>query len=101
METQAVDHALAALAREAIENHDEWDSLHTLMVIYKEGDGIRVDTMAAIDPAFNPDLYPVLIEAVTRTCAAVGPPYALLLQIEAFGALMPDDDAPAWERAQM
>lgn len=93
---------LAAITRKAIEIHDEWDTLHSLLVIGRDGNGVRVRLAAGIDPAFQPEMYPLLIENIVRECAEKdGPPYALLLQIEAFGALMPEDEAPAWEKARM
>lgn len=98
----SVEEELAAVTRKAIEIHDEWDALHSLLIIHRDGAGVRVNTVVAIDPAFQPELYPLMIESIVKESAAKdGPPYALLLQIEAFGALMPEDDAPAWKKAEM
>lgn len=97
-----IGEAIAALVRKEAETHEDWDSLHSLQVIYRDGeDGIKVTTYAAIDPSFDPGFYPYIIEGITReTAAKDGPPYALLLTIEAFGARAPKDDAPAEEKAQ-
>lgn len=66
----SLEDKLAELTRKEIERHTEWDSLHHLLVILRDGpDSIRVDTMAAIDPAFDPAFYPVIIEAITREVA--------------------------------
>jgi hypothetical protein len=83
-----------------IEAHDgDWDSLHMLATIERDGDGIRFGTMAALDPAIDPDLYPAMIGGIAAKAAADGnPPYALFLQIEAFGAQVPPEDAPGWEQ---
>lgn len=99
---ETIEHSLAALARKEIELHDEWDSLHHLLVVYRDGDKARIGTFAAIDPAFDPDLYPLVIRGITAESAAKeGPPYALLLQIEAFGAVLPEEGiADPAERAQ-
>ena len=98
----AIGDSIAAMARREAELHEDWDSLHSLQVIYRNADDTtRVTTYAAIDPAFDPGLYPVIIEGITReTAAKDGPPYALLLKIEAFGARAPKDDAPAGEKEQ-
>lgn len=92
--TVAIEQKLAELARAEIERHDEWDSLHTMMVICRTGDdSVSVRTVAAIDPAFDPVMYPVLIEALAKESASKGePPYALLLQIEAYGATVSDEE---------
>ncbi len=99
MRMKTIEENLAALACRAAEHHDEWDSLHYLMAVYREGDEAVIKTMIAIDPAFHPDLYPLMIEALVKEVAEKdGPPYALLFEFEAFGAKVPDDDAPHVER---
>lgn len=92
--TVAIEQRLAELARAQIEYHDEWDSLHAMLVICRDGDdSVSVRTYAAIDPAFDPAMYPVMLEALARESAAKGePPYALLLQIEAYGATVSDEE---------
>ncbi len=87
---------LVALTRKMIEDHDEWDALHALLVIGPDSDdGTCVRAYFAIDPAIDPGEYPALIKAAARESAAKGaPPYALLLQIEAFGAALPPDASP-------
>ena len=96
-----LEEKIAALTRKTIEDHTDWDALHALFVIHRDGDGIAVRSVIAIDPAMEPAMYPVLIEMmVSERAKEDGPPYALLLEIEAFGAKAPQDDAPAWEKAQ-
>lgn len=96
-----LDEEIAALTRKTIEDHSEWDALHALFIIHRDGDGIAVRTIVGIDPAMQPAMYPVLIEMMVKQRAEEdGAPYALLLEIEAFGATAPKDDAPAWEKAK-
>lgn len=95
---------MAAVTRQLIENHDEWDSLHALITVYRDGpDGsaIRFGSMTMIDPRVDPADYPAVIEGrVADDAANMGGPYALMLQAEAFMALSPKADAPAEEKAQ-
>jgi hypothetical protein len=92
---------LAALAREVIEAHREWDAPHALASVYRDGNGgARYGTVTIIDPALQPALYPALISARAAGDAAKGgPPYAFLLQAEMFGTFEPSADAPPADRA--
>lgn len=93
--------SLAAIAREAIKAHDEWDSPHVLATIYRSGgDTARYETITMIDPAVDPDQYPQVIDARVRAdTREYGPPYALLLQIEAFVVIDPGPDATPADQA--
>ena len=92
---------LAALAREVIEAHDKWDSPHALASVYRDGKGgARYGTVTIIDPALHPDLYPSLIgKRAAEDAERQGPPYAFLLQIEAFGTAGPAEDAAPADKA--
>lgn len=91
--------SLAAIARAAIKAHDEWDSPHVLMTIYRSGeDTARFETCTVIDA--HPDQYPQIINArVREDTEKHGPPYALLLQIEGFMVAAPGPDATPADRA--
>jgi hypothetical protein len=91
---------LARIARDAIERHDEWDSLHSMRIICRTGeDKVSVRTYVAIDPSYPPEMYPVMIEALARKSADEGePPYALLLQIEAYSATLSLEESAQRER---
>lgn len=93
--------SLAAIAREAIQAHDEWDSAHVLATIYRTGeDTVRCHTLTVIDTALDPDQYPQVIEArVREDTRKFGPPYALLLQVEGFAVVPPGPDATPADRA--
>lgn len=51
MTTASTRQALAAFTRKLVEDHDKWDGLHTFVTLYADGDGVRVGTWAAVDPA--------------------------------------------------
>lgn len=83
---------MAAFTRCVIDAHDEWDSLHTLATVERDGDSVKYGTMAAIDPGIHPDRYPLLIGGLAASAVAEKhPPYALMLQIEAFGTIIPQE----------
>ncbi len=93
--------ALAAITREAIERHDEWDSLHQFVTWHWDGERLTPGTVAFIDPAMHPDTYPdtMMRLAAEERGKRLGA-YAFLLQIECFGVAEPGKDATEEERAQ-
>ena len=95
--------ALAAITRDVIERHDEWDSPHQFVTWHLDGERLVPGTIAIIDPAMHPDDYPALMLrlALERREERPEPPaYAFLLQIEAFGVTDPGKDATPQERLQ-
>jgi hypothetical protein len=94
---------LAAATRKAIEDHDEWDSLHCFQTLHWDGEKLSVGTYAAIDPGIDPPDYPALmtgIAAKRQDEHPEAPAYAYLLQIEGFGVVEPAPDAGEAEREQ-
>jgi len=92
---------LAALAREVIDAHSEWDAPHALASVYRDGKGgACYGTVTLIDPALHPGLYPAVISSrAAEDSAKQGPPYAFLLQAEMFGTTEPGADASPADRA--
>ncbi len=91
----------AQLARDALEARD-WDEIHAFATVTLEEDGPQVRTYAGIDPALNPDAYPLVMmqiarEDITRNEDA---PYAFMMEFEAFGVLEPPPSAPEEEKEQ-
>lgn len=93
--------ALAAATRKAIEDHDEWDSLHRFQTLRWDGERLAVGTYAAIDPGIDPPQYPALMARIAGEQLEkdpAEPACAYLLQIEAFGVTEPGKDATEAER---
>jgi len=93
----------AAVARKAVEDHDEWDSMHQFVTFGWDGGKLSAHTAVVIDPAIHPDDYPAMLrDQVARENAAHPgrPSYAFLLQIEAHGVTGPAGDATDAERAE-
>jgi hypothetical protein len=94
---------MAAKTRELIERHDEWDSLHAFATLHWDDGQLRFGTVAMIDPGISPDQYPELMRKIAAGQFGKhpdDPPYAYLLQIEAFGCVDPGPDASEEERRQ-
>jgi hypothetical protein len=94
--------ALAAITREIIERHDDWDSVHQFVTWHWDGERLAPGTVVIIDPAMDPLDYPRIMAKIVREQRDKGPehpPYAFLLQIEAFGMTEPGPDATEQERA--
>lgn len=94
---------MAAKTRELVERHDEWDSLHTFATLHWDDGRLRFGTFAMIDPHIAPDQYPDLMRKIAAEQFGKhpdDPPYAYLLQIEAFGVVAPGEDASDEERRQ-
>lgn len=94
---------LAAATRQAIESHTEWDSMHCFVTLHWDGEGLRTGTYAAIDPGIDPPDYPALMAGIAAKELEKhphDPPYAYLLQIEAFGVTAPGPAASEAERDQ-
>lgn len=107
MTTAPTRKALAAFTRKLVEQHDEWDSLHTFVTLYQDGNsGVRVGTWAAISSDVDPRNYPahmfgIVSREVAKTLAGGGVeiPCAFVLQIEAWSVVAPPDDADPIHRA--
>jgi hypothetical protein len=94
---------LAAITRQMIEKHQDWDSAHEFVIWTWDGRDLALGTLAVIDPAMNPQDYPdIMVRLVSshREKHPEPPAYAFVLQIEAFGVVAPAKDATEAERAQ-
>jgi hypothetical protein len=95
---------LAAVTRQMIEKHQDWDSAHEFVIWTWDGRDLALGTLAVIDPAMHPLDYPAMMARVVashREKHPDPPPYAFVLQIEAFGVAMPGKDATEAQRARV
>lgn len=93
----------AAVTRDFIEDHSEWDAPHRFVILYRDGDEVAVGSYAVIMPDVHPDQYPGLMARAAddwRESHPDKPAYAYLLQIEAHSVTEPGPDASEAERNQ-
>ncbi|HVT99814.1 MAG TPA: hypothetical protein VHE33_20110, partial [Acidobacteriaceae bacterium] len=64
--------AFAQIARDFLALHgDDWDTLHVFASLFPDGDGgLRAPVVSAIDPAFPPEMYPLIM--LSQVKAAIG-----------------------------
>jgi hypothetical protein len=92
---------MAAEARRIIELHDEWDRPHAFEILHWDGARVRCSTHMMILADVPARYYPrLMMEAVRKWHDEHPdyPPYAYLVQIEAFGVADPRADAGEEER---
>jgi len=85
----APEEVMAAYTRGVIEQHDQWDSLHQFMILGWDGQQVSCRVLAGIDPAVDPDQYPMMLAGLAGQHLEEHPgepPYAYLLQIEGWAA---------------
>lgn len=91
----------AEITREAVTDHD-WDSPHRFATLTwnEETKEIAYRVYAMITPDVPPEHYPGIMTQIALQDyeAEDTPPIAYLLQIEAFGAIMPGKDATPEEK---
>ena len=93
--------ALAAVTRQAIEVHDEWESPHSFQTLHWDGREIATGTYMRIMPDIYHHQYPGLMAQAAyeqQRERPDDPPCAYLLQVEAFGTVEPGKDASEEER---
>jgi hypothetical protein len=92
---------LAAIARQTVEQHEEWDRPHSFEILCRDDEGIVPRLYVCIMTDIPPAQYPtVMHKAATEwlTDHPGEPPYAFLLASEGYAAEEPGPDAPPGER---
>lgn len=93
--------AFAAITRQVIEHHAEWDSPHCFMTLHRDGEELACRTFACIMPDMNPADYPRIMAKIAseqHEKDPADPAYGYLLQIEAHGVQDPGPAATEDER---
>jgi hypothetical protein len=94
---------LAAVTREAVEAHEEWDSPHWFTGWCWDGEKLNPGLVACIVPDVHPDQYPSrVMKMVAKYLSDDGnpAPVAFMLQFEAFGVTMPAEGSMSGEEAE-
>jgi hypothetical protein len=86
------DAAYAAQARALIDQHTDWDAMHTFVTLHWRDGGLHIGTYVAIDPGVEPRAYPALMISYAHEWAEAHPgdPAAGYgLQTESYGIDQP------------
>jgi hypothetical protein len=95
--------AFAAITRDTVEEHREWDSPHSFLTLRWDGDSLSCRTWVCIMPDVDPVKYPAVMMGTVREELEKypdDPAYGYLLQGEFFGTEEPGADASAADREQ-